>query len=146
MITQTLPKRQGQRNDCIMSLARGLKFDAGLGDATFAQLKPLIRRWHQSALPVIGTKDFDETWVDFIRAFLATQYPLQWKADVWALTQAKRWAYRTTRRCAGCKCSAPTVCAKSWSGATSTGQPVTAASMVKRLKRRLDSRRTVVHT
>ena len=89
VIRRTLPRKQGQRNDCILSLARGLKFDAGMGDAGFAQLKPIVRQWHTLALGVIGTEDFDETWSDFVRAFGSAKCPLRWKAGAWALARAK---------------------------------------------------------
>jgi hypothetical protein len=76
IIEQTLPKKLGQRNAQIMCLARGLKFDAGLNGRPLAEVKPIVRRWHTQALPVIGTKPFDETWADFIRAWQCAAIPL----------------------------------------------------------------------
>jgi len=48
-----------------------------------------VRKWHSRALHVIGTKNFDETWADFVRAFQSARHPLRWKAEVWASEQAK---------------------------------------------------------
>jgi len=89
IIAQTLPTKQGQRNDHVRRLARGLKFDAGMGKADFAQLKPIVRGWHAKALPVIGTQNFDETWSDFVRAFKGARIPLNFDAVGWAMDKAK---------------------------------------------------------
>ncbi|HEX2973108.1 MAG TPA: hypothetical protein VHP11_12295 [Tepidisphaeraceae bacterium] len=89
IISQTLPVKQGQRNGCILRLARGLRFDAGLAIATYPQLKPVVRRWHAQAFAAIGTKNFDETWADFIRAWSVARVPLNFDAEGWALGKAK---------------------------------------------------------
>ena len=89
VIRRTQPQALGQRNDCLFDLARGLKFDAGLKDWPFHQLKPLVRKWHAQALSVIGTPAFDESWSDFVRAFDAAAYPLDLDIERWAVTQAK---------------------------------------------------------
>jgi len=89
VIAQTLPAKQGQRNACILRLARGLKFDAKMADRPFADLKAVVRRWQAQALPVIGTKDFDETWADFTHAWPKARIPLRFKAEVWAMGRAK---------------------------------------------------------
>lgn len=51
VIARTLPQKRGQRNDCILKLARGFKFDADL-----IRSKPMVRKWHRQALPVIGQR------------------------------------------------------------------------------------------
>jgi hypothetical protein len=89
VIKRTLPQKRGQRNDCVLKLARGLKFDAGLADRSPASLKPFVREWHRQALPFISTQPFDDSWADFVRALDAAKYPLQWKADEWALAKAR---------------------------------------------------------
>ena len=89
VIAQTLPAKQGQRNGCILRLARGLKFDAKMADRPLADLKPIVRRWHAEALPIIGTKDFDETWADFTHAWPKVRIPLSFKAESWAMGKAK---------------------------------------------------------
>jgi len=34
-----------------------------------------VRRWHERALPIIGTKPFDETWADFVAAWPRVRFP-----------------------------------------------------------------------
>ena len=76
VIARTMPHQQGERNRKLFDLARGLKFDAGLKDAPIRQLKPIVRAWHRKALPVIGTKPFDETMADFVHAWEKARSPL----------------------------------------------------------------------
>ena len=48
IIKSTQPTKPGERNSCIMNLARGLKFNAGLADADGDTLRALVRagiRW-----------------------------------------------------------------------------------------------------
>ena len=63
------PQRPGQRNRCLLDLARGLRFNLRMADSPLSELKPIVRRWHADALPFISTKVFDETWSDFIHAW-----------------------------------------------------------------------------
>jgi hypothetical protein len=72
----TIPKRPGERDMQILALARGLKYNAGLAERSWGELKPIVRRWHEGALPVIRTKDFTETWTAFIRAWPRARTPL----------------------------------------------------------------------
>jgi hypothetical protein len=76
IIRMTLPTKSGQRNDCVMKLARGLKFNAGTKDIDPASLRKVVERWHSLALPVITSKSFSETWRDFIHAFDTARFPL----------------------------------------------------------------------
>ncbi|MGD0389429.1 MAG: bifunctional DNA primase/polymerase, partial [Tepidisphaeraceae bacterium] len=76
IINSTLPTQPGERNSCILNLARGLKFNAGLANADGDTLEKLLRRWHTLALPIVGTKDFDTTRADFLHAFDRARYPL----------------------------------------------------------------------
>ena len=89
IIAETLPKGQGERNECVFNLARGLKFEAGMVNAKFPELKLVVRRWHDQAFATIGTKDFDETWSDFIRAWGVAKVPLHADVVTWALEKAK---------------------------------------------------------
>ena len=68
VIDWTLPVEAGERNDFLMKLARGLKFNAGLAEAAMADLMKIVKAWHDRALPVISTRGFSETWIDFRRA------------------------------------------------------------------------------
>lgn len=89
IINSTLPKIVGHRNACLFRLARGLKFDAGMARATFAELRPLVQRWHALALPTIGTQPFDDSWADFVRGWRAARLPLTFKAEAWAADMAQ---------------------------------------------------------
>lgn len=74
-ILESLPQQPGQRNRLVFELARGLKAVPSLFDAEARDLREYVRRWHQLALPVIGTQPFEETWIDFIRAWPRVKYP-----------------------------------------------------------------------
>jgi hypothetical protein len=75
-IEQTQPTRPGERDDCIMHLARALKFNCGLASEEPARLRGIVRDWYRRALPVIKTKDFEVTLIAFERAFEAAAHPL----------------------------------------------------------------------
>jgi hypothetical protein len=75
-IVRTLPIGPGKRNKLVMQLARSLKAIPELADAPAQPLRPYVKRWHRLALPVIGTKPFDETWIDFLRAWPRVKFPL----------------------------------------------------------------------
>jgi hypothetical protein len=74
-IKATLPKTQVQRHRCIFRLARCLKAVPSLEEASAGQLRPIVERWHQLALPVIGTKPFLDTWTDFVPAWTRVKVP-----------------------------------------------------------------------
>ena len=74
-----------------MDLARGLKFNCGKGEAALSDLKPIVQAWYRRALPVVNTKDFDETWSDFAHAWPRARLPLgDILGDAWE--KAKRCA------------------------------------------------------
>lgn len=76
LLHSTLPTKPGERNAKLLALARGLKFNAGMKNADADTLRSHVRRWHELALPVITTKAFDETWMDFLHAFQSARMPL----------------------------------------------------------------------
>lgn len=76
LIAKTLPMREGERNRRIFDFARGMKFDLGMAAYPLATLRPIVRRWHDRALPTIETKDFDDTWADFTIAWQRARLPL----------------------------------------------------------------------
>ena len=74
-IALTLPTRRRQRNRAVFQFARQLK-----GIPTLARLGPkpwrrIVREWHDAALPMIGTKPFEETWIDFLKGWPRVKYP-----------------------------------------------------------------------
>lgn len=76
LIETTRPTHPGQRNNCLLNLARGLRFNVGMATAPLSDLKPIVRQWHASALPYIATKDFDSTWADFLHAWPRVKHGL----------------------------------------------------------------------
>jgi hypothetical protein len=69
----TLPADAGQRNRCLFKLARYAK---GVNpNATMSELRDLVSRWHELALPIIGTKDFSTSWGDFINGWNQVRHP-----------------------------------------------------------------------
>ena len=76
LIQLTLPTRPRQRNVRLFEFARGLRHNLGMRDAGFKQLKPLVRRWFEAALPNIQTKDFTTTWADFCHCWPLADHPI----------------------------------------------------------------------
>ena len=70
-IAATLPEIEGQRNHRIFTFASRLKAIVELANAAphAPQLRLALTAWHRLALPIIKTKDFDESWQDFIVAW-----------------------------------------------------------------------------
>ena len=65
-IAVTLPTTEGKRNAATFAFARRLKAIPELAHRPVDELRDVVRRWHAAALPIIGTKAFDETWADFV--------------------------------------------------------------------------------
>ncbi len=86
IIRATQPKTPGQRHGCVFNLARGLRFEAGMEKASVPELKKLVRKWFDQSLPIIATKDFTETWADFVHAWPRVRLPLGRSPieDAWA--------------------------------------------------------------
>lgn len=74
-ILSTLPLSPGQRNRAVFKLCRALKGIPSLADADPLQLRPIVEQWHKLALPVIQTKPFEETWIDFLKGWERVKFP-----------------------------------------------------------------------
>jgi len=74
-IQSTLPTATGRRNRAIFEFARALKAIPALAEAPVGALREYVRDWHELALPVIGTKPFEETWADFVVAWQRVKFP-----------------------------------------------------------------------
>ena len=74
-IVSTLPKTPGRRNRLVFEFARALKANPRLVDAPVDSMKPYLREWHRRALPYISTLPFEESWIDFIRAWPKVKFP-----------------------------------------------------------------------
>ena len=75
-ITSTLPTAPGQRNKLVFVQARALKAIPGICDAPAKEHCSIVRRWHKLARPVITTDPFEETWIDFLKAWPKVKFPL----------------------------------------------------------------------
>ncbi len=74
-IAESLPDGPGQRNRQVFDLARGLKAVPELADASAQSLKPYVRRWHDLCKDKINTKPFEESWIDFLKAWPRVRQP-----------------------------------------------------------------------
>jgi hypothetical protein len=74
-IVDSLPIGPGKRHRQIFELARALRAVSALADAAPNDLRPFVKRWHQLALPVICTEPFEETLIDFLRAWPRVKFP-----------------------------------------------------------------------
>jgi hypothetical protein len=74
-IAETLPQEYGTRNRRIFEFARAVKSLPQYADAEAGQLRELAVIWHKRALPNIRTKEFEETWIDFLKAWPKIKYP-----------------------------------------------------------------------
>ncbi|MDD4889884.1 MAG: bifunctional DNA primase/polymerase [Phycisphaerae bacterium] len=72
-IDATSPKMPGQRNCAIFEFVRAMK--AVYPDADARPLEPAVQAWHAKALPNIDTKDFDDTWGDFLYGWDRVKFP-----------------------------------------------------------------------
>lgn len=71
-IRKTLPKTFGTRNRKIFDFAKALRTEYPSADPkTF---RKAVRNWYDLALPHIRTKDFAETWLDFMIAWDNVKY------------------------------------------------------------------------
>lgn len=68
-IADTLPEKIGQRNKRIFLLAQRLKSVPEYTKSKPIALKEIVRVWHRLALPTIGTKPFELTWIEFVAAW-----------------------------------------------------------------------------
>ena len=74
-ILKSQPLEERQRNKSLFKFSRML---AGIPECRgwpLSQWKLYVKKWHQRALPVIGTKPFEDTWSDFTRSHEKVKIP-----------------------------------------------------------------------
>ena len=74
-ILSTTPPSPGHRNKAVFAFARRLQSRPEFADAAPTQLEEVLRAWWQTALPNLGTQDFDETRIDFLKGWDKIKYP-----------------------------------------------------------------------
>lgn len=74
-IKESLPNGSGQRHRLVFEFARKVKAIPELSDAKAVDLEGVVRAWHKVAIPNISTKPFEETWIDFLKAFPRVRFP-----------------------------------------------------------------------
>jgi hypothetical protein len=74
-IKRTLPKILHTRHRKIFDFARELKSMPEYTDADPNQFRSVVEQWHEKALPNIETKEFEETWIDFLKGW----HKAKWK-------------------------------------------------------------------
>jgi hypothetical protein len=77
MILETLPKNYGTRNRQVFEFERALKSLPQFSDPDIdpKSLRDIAKQWHKWALPNIRTKEFEETWIDFLKGWDRVKYP-----------------------------------------------------------------------
>jgi hypothetical protein len=89
-INVTLPQGPGRRNKAVFELCRALQAIPELSAADPVELEPVVRTWHRQALPVISTKPFEETLIDFLNGWPKVRFPKGAEPILQALDVAKR--------------------------------------------------------
>jgi Bifunctional DNA primase/polymerase, N-terminal len=74
-IIETLPQEYGTRNRKIFELAHYLKSLPQYNEANPKDLREIVEQWYKLALPNIRTKEFEETWIDFLKGWGRIKYP-----------------------------------------------------------------------
>ena len=85
-VLRNLPLNAGERNSCLLRLARSLA-DVVTG-VPVAHWAPAVFVWWRLALHAIGTKRWAETWLDFRRAWCRRRIPISMSRPVCAMTEA----------------------------------------------------------
>jgi hypothetical protein len=93
IIERTRPTGIDQRNALVFDFCRELKALPAYADAPAQELKPIVRRWWESALPVITTKSFDVTWADFVHGWKRVRFPKGQATMPMMLAQARQTEY-----------------------------------------------------
>lgn len=73
-IRETLPREYGTRNRKVFEFTRTLNSLPQFADADPRELRAIVQEWHKRALPKIRTKEFSETWIDFLKAWPRVRY------------------------------------------------------------------------
>jgi hypothetical protein len=73
-ICDTLPVEPHTRNRRIFDFARRLRAIPSVANSNVKDLRAVVVEWHRRALPTIATKAFEETWLDFAKAWQSVKF------------------------------------------------------------------------
>jgi len=65
-----------ERHRKVFHFARELKSMPEYTEADPKVFRDIVRQWHRQALPNIGTKEFEETWIDFLKGWPKIRYKI----------------------------------------------------------------------
>jgi hypothetical protein len=74
-IVATVPTGAGMRHRAIFDFGRWLKAIPELAQRPAPDLLPVLKQWHERARPVIRTKPFEETKLDFLESWDKIEHP-----------------------------------------------------------------------
>lgn len=74
-IQRTVPTSGGRRHRHVFELCREFQALPEFRGRSPKALKPLVREWHRRARPVMHTKAFEETWLDFVEGWGKVRNP-----------------------------------------------------------------------
>jgi hypothetical protein len=109
-VLRTQPRRGGERNNRLLLLARSLK-DIAPG-VRAGYWRDAVREWHRLALRVVGTKEWEPTWLDFRHAWEQAETPMSASRPMLALSAGVASAEgrdNRVRLMAGCRALAAEV-------------------------------------
>lgn len=75
-IKKTLPKEIHTRHRKIFDFGRELKSMPEYTEADPKAFRSVVERWHKKALPRIETKEFEETWIDFLKGWTKVKWKI----------------------------------------------------------------------
>jgi hypothetical protein len=74
-VRRTIPPGHGRRQRKLFDFARELRAIPEIAALPVDELKPVVKEWHELALPYIRMKSFTESWLDFKPAWIRVKHP-----------------------------------------------------------------------
>ncbi|MBB6428851.1 bifunctional DNA primase/polymerase [Algisphaera agarilytica] len=90
LIVSTQPTAEGQRHRRLFDLARGLKALPEYAQAEARAVRQIVKQWHALAQPIIGTKEWEATWGDFVESWPKVKHPAGTGPFAEAVSRAKQ--------------------------------------------------------
>jgi len=81
-VRTTLPTEVGQRHEKLFDFIRRLRAIPDFQTTDPGELRLQVCYWHNEALPNIRTKDFEETWIDFLEGWDKVDVPFGARIEI----------------------------------------------------------------